>query len=129
MFQIKDYKSKKSTASCVMPGSYLAEIVNIVDNNKYVDGDAFIIKYNLLDRDGKIVAPFEETFLNYTKYPRTKSLLELLKQMELKTVDELVGKVIEVEIRYRVTDYSTSLPSIVSRVPLPTDVVNSEVRN
>ena len=129
MFQIKKSKPQKNTASHVKPGSYLAEIVSVVDNDKYVDGDAFIIKYNLFDHDGKKVAPFEETFFNYSRYSRTQNLIELLEQLDLKTVDELIGKVIEVEIRYRVTDYNSSLPSIISRFPLPMDAVNLRVKS
>lgn len=129
MFEIKKSSAKKSTASRVKAGSYLAEIVSVLDNGKYVEGDAFMIKYQLFDYDGKVIAPFEETFFNYTRYSRTQNLANLLNQLGLKTVDELVGKVIKVEVKYRVTDYNTSLPSIVSRLPLPTDVVNPEVRS
>lgn len=129
MFEIKKSSTQKSTAPRVKAGSYLAKIVSVEDNEKYVKGDAFIIKYNLFDHEGKMVAPFEETFFNYSRYPRTQSLLKLLKQLELKTVDKLIGKVIEVEVRYKITDYNRNLPSIVSRVPLATDGVNPEVRS
>ena len=118
MFKISDIK-KKSTPHDTRPGSYLAEVTSVEDNNKYVSGDAFVVKYRLSHLDGEYIGTFDETFLNNTKNRRTQELVTLMEQLCVDDVNDLVNITIKVEIKYRVTESGARFPSIVTRMPLP----------
>ena len=119
MFKLSDAKKKTHSAHDTRPGTYLAEVTAIEDSEKYIDGDAFIVKYNLSSLNGEYVGMFEETFLNNTQNRRTQELVQLMQQFQLDDVNDLVGVTIKVEIKYRVTDSGARFPSIVTRTPLP----------
>lgn len=118
MFTLASIKKKPSPCD-TRPGTYLAEITAIVNNDKYFDGSAFIIKYRLFGLDGECAGLFEETFLNNSKNRRTQELVLLMQQLQIDEADDLVGVTIQVEIKYRVTDSGARFPSIIARTPLP----------
>jgi hypothetical protein len=125
MFSSKDFKPKKTPSGHVQAGTYRAEIVDILDNPKYVEGDAFIIKYQLSKNDNSFVADFEETFFNTLSNARTRALATLMKKFGIDTVEGLIGKRITVDIRFKVGDHGNKLPTIISREPLSEDSVSS----
>lgn len=122
MFTLKDLekRSKVIPGTSIHPGSYHAEIIDVTDSDKYVNDTAFIIKYRLYKEDGTDAGNFQELFFNNTSNPRTLELAKLMELLGIESADDLVGKTIGVSIKYRVTAYGKSLPSIVSRTPLPT---------
>lgn len=119
MFSLNDLKKKTSSTSSIKAGVYHATVIEVSDNEKYVDGSAFIVRYQLSDVDGGFVGEFKETFFNSTSNPRTLELAELMDKLGLESADELVSKTFLVEIRFRITNFGKSLPSIVKRSPLP----------
>ena len=119
MFSLDDLKKKTNSTASIKAGQYHATVIEVADNNKYVAGTAFIVKYALYSVDGCFVGEFQETFYNTTCNPRTLELAELMDQLGLETADDLVGKTYLVEIRFRITSFGKSLPSIVKRSPLP----------
>lgn len=119
MIELRSLKKKAKTTASIKPGTYLAEVTEVADDTKYVDGAAFIVKYKLLSTEGQLVGDFRETFYNSMSNSRTAALAEFMDELGVKTVDELVGVTMRIEIRYRVTNYGKSLPSIVSRTPIP----------
>lgn len=119
MFKLSDIKKKTTHSRDTRPGTYLAEVTAVVDNNKYFDGSAFIIKYRLFDLDGECVGVFEETFLNNIQNRRTQDLALLMQQLQIDDANNLVGVTIQVEIKYRITDNGARFPSIITRMPLP----------
>ena len=119
MFKISDIQKKTTTAPRdTRPGIYAAEVIAIEDNEKYVDGAAFIVRYRLSSLDGTHIGMFEETFLNNNQNRRTQDLVCLMQQLEIDDANDLAGVTIQVEIRYRITPSGYRLPSIVSRAPL-----------
>ena len=118
MFKLSDYKQKKTTYTGIKAGYYLAEIVAVVDNENYVKGDAFIVKYLLNNLDGSYAGKFEETFLNDISNYRTSKLADLMSKLGIDNTDDLVGITIRVEIKYRVVSHSCSLPSIINHEPI-----------
>ena len=118
MFKISDIK-KTTNTRYTRPGTYLAEVIAVEDNNKYVDSGAFIVQYRLLSLDGECVGVFEETFLNNAQNRRTQELVLLMQQLQIDDANDLVGVTIQVAIKYRVTDSGARFPSIVTRTPLP----------
>ena len=118
MFSLNDFKKKNSSPSSIKAGVYHATVIEVYDNDKYVDGSAFIVRYKLCNADGSYVGEFQETFFNSTSNPRTLELADLMDKLGVETADDLVGKTFLVEIRFRITSYGKSLPSIVSRTPL-----------
>ena len=119
MIELRNLKKKAKTTASIKPGTYLAEVTAVTDDTKYVDGAAFIVKYKLLSTEGQLVGDFRETFYNSMSNSRTAALAEFMEELGVETVDDLVGEIMEVEIRYRVTNYGKSLPSIISRTPIP----------
>ena len=117
----------KKRSNYTKPGTYLAKITAVRDNERYIKGDAFIIEYSLYNERNEFVSNFHETFLNNSNVPRTKELIELMKQLSVDNVDDLVGITILVKILYRATDYGYGLPSIVSREPLSVSEPSEEV--
>lgn len=117
----------KKRSNYTKPGAYLAKITAVRDNERYIKGDAFIIEYSLYNERNEFVSNFYETFLNNSNVPRTKELIELMKQLSVDNVDDLVGITIRVKILYRATDYGYGLPSIVSREPLSVSEPSEEV--
>ena len=118
MFKISDIKKTISSRD-TRPGTYLAKVIAVEDNENYVNGDAFIVNYRLSSLDGEYVGLFEETFLNSTLNRRTQDLVTLMKQLDVDDVNDLVEVTIKVDIRYHITPSGYRLPSIVARTPLP----------
>lgn len=118
MFRLSDITPPKTSRPTIKPGTYSAQVCDIVNSEKYVDGDAFIVKYKLYDIKGEYVTDFRETFLNTTENARTMELVKLMEELCVESADDLIDQIVRVEIRYRVTDYGGRLPSIVKRTPI-----------
>lgn len=127
MLCLNDLKKKSRFTSSIKAGVYHATVIEVTDNDKYVAGSAFIVKYQLSDVNGGCVGEFQETFFNSTSNPRTLELAELMDKLGVETADDLVGKTFLVEIRFRITSYGKSLPSIVKRSPIPQATTPSSV--
>lgn len=118
MISIKEMKKKANSISSIKPGAYHAEVIEVAEDEKYVDGTAFIVKYKLYDGDGNLRGDFRETFYNNTNNARTRELAEFMEKIGVDEVDDLIGVKMSVEIKFRITSYGKSLPSIISRTPL-----------
>ncbi len=118
MISIKEMKKKANSISSIKPGAYHAEVIEVAEDEKYVDGTAFIVKYKLYDVDGNYRGDFKETFYNNTHNVRTLELAEFMEELGVEIVDALVGVTMRVDIKYRITSYGKSLPSIISRTPI-----------
>ena len=119
MFKLRETEELQSTPQGIRPGTYLAEVVAVIDSENYAPGDAFIVSYKLYDISGQYVGDFQETFLNNTRNPRTMDLANLMRQLGADDVEKLIGQTILVSIKYRVTDRGYRFPSIESRSPQP----------
>lgn len=118
MISLKDLKKKANSPASIKPGVYHAEVIEVAEDEKYVDGTAFIVKYKLYDVDGNLRGDFKETFHNNTNNARTAELAEFMEEIGVEMVDDLIGITMRVDIKYRITSYGKSLPSIISRTPI-----------
>jgi len=120
MFSLKDLEKKKHVpkGTSIKPGSYYAEVIDVLDSDKYVDGTAFLVRYRLYQKDGTFAGNFEELFFNSTSNRRTLELAELMEKLCIEDADDLIGITVEVVIRFRVASYGKTFPSIISRTPI-----------
>jgi hypothetical protein len=66
MFKLSETKTFSSGTRYIRPGTYLAEITKVADSEKYFNGDAFVVNYQLYSLDNQTVGEFAETFFNNT---------------------------------------------------------------
>lgn len=89
---LKDLKYSKKSSKKMVPGIYDATITYAGDNPEYVEGEAFEIRYKLLDENGYEYA-HRETFFNDLDNARTAEFEEYLQQngMTLGNPSALIG--------------------------------------
>jgi hypothetical protein len=119
MFKLSETKTFSSGTRYIRPGTYLAEITKVADSEKYFNGDAFVVNYQLYSLDNQTVGEFAETFFNNTANRRTQDLAKLMTALGIDDANDLVGVTIRVNIKYRVTESGYRLPSIDTREVLP----------
>ena len=125
MFTIKKLKKSPNPTKRIKAGTYHAVVTAVLDDEKYVAGDAFILEYSLQRPDGTDAGEFRETFFNLRANERTKEIVALVEKLGFNDVEDLVGLHFEVEIRYRVTPHGASLPSIINRIPISPPIADA----
>ena len=117
MFSLKETKKKSSQSKrSLTPGTYCAIVTAVEDDDNFINGGAFWIRYEIHLPDGTFLQKFSEKFLNDIKYPRTKDLADLLQTLGKEDVEELVGVKLEITVKSNLTQTGIS-PTITQRSP------------
>lgn len=110
-------KKKEAYASQLKAGCYRATVINVVENENFVNNSAFIVHYEIFTLDGEFVQNYHETFLNNENNPRTQKLAKLLDRLNFQYVEELIGCNLDITVKYNPTERGYVFPTIVKHEP------------
>ena len=99
------FKPKRSKARLV-PGEYRATVQSVRCPDGFEEGNAVEIVYSVQAKDGKQIEYPERYFIVEPYSERTLLFLEyIFEELELETIDDLVGMVFRLKLEFQVRNH------------------------